>query len=123
MTMNTSQLYRITSYDEPHKVWKALCKHYELYPRKQYFRTRMSEETSIGKQIKCTKNKLAAIGAIGAIGRKTSSEDQVVTLLGRLPDSYSTPVTALEARAEENLDTSFAQQALLNEELKQNELK
>ena len=45
-------------------------------------------------------------------------EDQVVTLLGSLPQSYSTLVTALETRGEDDLRLSHVQQALIHEELK-----
>ena len=38
---------------------------------------------------------------LAAIGAPISEEDQVVTLLGSLPPSYSTLVTALEARADD----------------------
>ena len=42
-------------------------------------------------------------------------EDQVVTLLGSLPPSYSTLVTALEARVDD-IQLDFVQQALVHEE-------
>lgn len=54
---------------------------------------------------------------LAARGANISPDDQVVTLLESLPDSYS---TALEVRADENVYISIVQQALLNEELKQN---
>ena len=38
---------------------------------------------------------------LSAIGAPIAEEDQVVTLLGSLPQSYSTLVTALEARLTE----------------------
>ena len=44
------------------------------------------------KQMKEITDRLAAIGA------PISEEDQVVTLLGSVPPSYSTLVTALESR-------------------------
>lgn len=53
---------------------------------------------------------------LAAIGAPISEEDQVVTLLGSLPPSYSTLVTALEARADD-VKLSYVQQALVHEEL------
>ena len=63
------------------------------------------------KHMKEISDKLAVIGA------PIAEEDQVVTLLGSLPHSYSTLVTALEARAED-VKLSFVQQALVYEEQK-----
>jgi len=63
------------------------------------------------KHMKELTDKLAAIGA------PIEEEDQVVTLLGSLPSSYSTLVTALEACVD-NIKLDFVQQALMNEELK-----
>ena len=64
------------------------------------------------KNMKELTDKLAAIDA------PISEEDQVVTLLGSLPRSYSTLVTALEAR--ENVSFSYVQQSLIHEEQKLN---
>jgi hypothetical protein len=50
-----------------------------------------------------------------AIDVTVSEEDQVMTLLGSLPKSYSSLVTALESRTEQ-LTIEYVQQALLNEE-------
>jgi hypothetical protein len=56
---------------------------------------------------------------LAAIGSRITEEDQVVTLLGSLPVTYSTIVTALEARGDSaELTMDFVRQALLNEELK-----
>ena len=44
-----------------------------------------------------------------------AEEDQIVTLLGSLPDSYSTLVTALETRMGD-LTLTYVQQALVNED-------
>ena len=60
------------------------------------------------KNIKELTDKLAAIGA--PIGE----EDQVVTLLGSLLKSYTTPVTALEAHVD-NISLDFVHQALIHE--------
>ena len=74
----------------------------------------MKEGTSIEAHLKYMKeltDKLAAIDAA------ISEEDQVVTLLGSLPQSYSTLVTALEAHAGD-IKLDFVQQALIHEEQK-----
>ena len=55
---------------------------------------------------------------LAAIGSPIAEEDQLVSLLGSLPRSYYTIVTALEARGADNLSLSFVQQAPINEELK-----
>ena len=65
------------------------------------------------KHMKEITDKLATIGA------PISEEDQVVMLLGSLPRSYSTLVTALEARVDD-VKLSFVQQALVHEEQKIN---
>ena len=64
------------------------------------------------KEMKELTDKLASIGAA------ISEEDQVVTLLGSLPPTYSTIVTALEARVDD-VSLDFIQQALAREEQKQ----
>ena len=112
MAISTSQLYLVTSLEEPKNVWDALCDHYERDTlanksmlKKQYFRTEMKEGTSIEAHMKYLKeltDKLAAIGS------SISEEDKVVTLLGSLPKSYSALVTALEAR--ERVSLSYVQQ-------------
>ena len=76
----------------------------------------MKEGTSVEAHLKNMKeltDKLAAISA------PISEKDEVVILLGSLPQSYSTLVTALEARVDE-LSLSYVQQALLHEEQKKN---
>ncbi|XP_067946487.1 uncharacterized protein [Watersipora subatra] len=54
---------------------------------------------------------------LAAIKANIREKDQVVTLLGSLPESYSMVVTALEARGD-NITLQFATQTLLNEEQK-----
>jgi len=124
LAVGTSQLYLITSVEKPKDAWDALCNHFErgtlankLFLKKQYFRTEMKEGTSIEAHLKHMKeitDKLASIGA------PISEEDQVVTLLGSLPSSFSTLVTALEARGDD-LKLAQVQQALILEELKMTE--
>ena len=106
MSVSTSQLYLITSCEEPKEAWNALKKHFEretlankLFLKKQYFRKEMKELA----------DKLSSIGA------PISEEDQVVTLLGSLPSSFSTVVTALETRVDD-LTMDFVQQQLIHHE-------
>jgi len=72
----------------------------------------MGENASIEQHIRYIKeltDKLAAVNS------SISEEDQVVTLLRSLPSSYSTLVTALEARFKD-LTLNYVQQALMSEE-------
>ena len=59
----------------------------------------MKEETSIAAYLKDMKELTDKLQA--AIGALISEDNQVVTLLGTLPHSYATLVTALEARVED----------------------
>jgi len=74
----------------------------------------MKEGSSIETHLKHMKEVTEKLAAIGA---PIEEEDQVVTLLGSLPSSYSTLLTALEARVD-NIKLDFVQQALMNEDLK-----
>ena len=121
MAIGTSQLYLVTSIEHPKEAWDALRDHFErdtlankLFLKKQYFRTEMKERTSMEAHLKHMKEITDRLAAIGA---PISEEDQVVTLLGSLPRSYSTLVTALEARVDD-IRLSFVQQALMHEEQK-----
>lgn len=121
LAISTSQLYLVTLYEQPREAWDALCNHFEgdmlankLFLKKQYFRTEMKEGISIEKHLKHMKELTDRLAAIGA---PSSEEDQVVTLLGSLPKSYSTPVTALEARVD-GISLNYGQQALVHEEQK-----
>lgn len=121
LAVSTSQLYLITSCDTAAAAWKALCDHFEcktignkLILKKQYFRSEMREGMSMEthlKEMKSLTEKLAAIDS------PISEEDQVVTLLGSLPESYQHVVTALEARSDD-LTLGYVQQMLLYEEKK-----
>ena len=123
MAICSSQLYLITSVEQPKDAWDALRNHFErdtlankLMLKKQYFRTEMKEGTSVESHLKSMKELTDKLSAIGA---PISEEDQVVTLLGSLPQSYSTLVTALEARVDD-VSLSYVQQALIHEERKKN---
>ena len=122
LAMNTAQLYLVTSCEEPKEAWDALKNHFErgtlankLFLKKQYFRTEMKEGTSMQEHLKQMKDLMDRLPAIGV---PISEEDQVVTLLGSLPKSYTTLVTALEARVDD-ITMDFVQQALIHQEMKQ----
>ncbi|XP_067945000.1 uncharacterized protein [Watersipora subatra] len=124
LSVSTELLYLLTDTEAPDVELKRLPNHSErntlgnkLFLKKQYFSTVMKEGTPLEQHLKNMKglsDKLAAIDA------PISEEDQVVTLLGSLPNSYAHLATALEARVN-NLSLEFAQQSLINEELKGNE--
>jgi hypothetical protein len=121
LNVNTPQLYLITSTQTPRVAWTTLKGHFErdalankLSLKKKYFRCEMKEGDRLTehlKQMKVLKDQLSAIGAV------IEEEDQIVTLLGSLPSSYATIVTALETKID-NLTLQFVKQALINEEQK-----
>ena len=125
LSVSDDLLYLITKHDEdPKAAWDALAHHFErdtlankMYLKKRYFRATMSSDTSIEKHLKHMKELTDRLAAIKA---PISEEDQVVTLLGSLPDSYSTLVTALETQKEPPT-LEFVRQALMNEEQKRRE--
>ena len=78
----------------------------KLTLKEQYFRMEMAKGTSVEAHIKTMKELTDRLAAINA---PISKEDQVVTLLGSLPPSYSTLVTALEARVAVTLSYGTAQ--------------
>ena len=62
MSVCSSQLYLISSCEEPNEAWSALCNHFErdtlvnkLMLKKQYFRMEMREGTSMESHIKTIK--------------------------------------------------------------------
>ena len=121
MSVSTPQLYLITSCEELKEAWDALKKHFErgtlankLFLKKRYFQKEMSEGNSIEVHLKEMKELTDKLSSIGA---PISEEDQVVTLLGSLPSSFSTVVTALEARVGD-LTMDFVQQQLIHHERK-----
>lgn len=121
LSINSSQLYLVTSCETPKDAWNSLRSHHEretlankLFLKKRYFRAEMHDGASLNLHLK---NMKEITEKLAAIGSPIAEEDQVVTLLGSLPKSYSTIVTALEARVEE-ASLSFVQQVLMNEEQK-----
>ena len=104
LAVSDELLYLITECETSKAAWDKLQAHFErdslanhLFLNKKYFRTVMDENESIESHLKHMKeitNKLAAIKA------PVCEEDQVATLLGSLPDSYDTLVTAPKAHVE-----------------------
>ena len=121
MSVSPSLLYLITSCEIPKDAWDTLKGHFErntlankLFLKKRYFRKEMCEGTPINehlKEMKLLADKLASIDA------PISQEDQVVTLLGSLPASYASVVTALEARGDD-MTMDYVQEALIHHEQK-----
>ena len=121
LNVSTPQLYLITSCQTPKEAWTTLKGHFErdtlankLFLKKKYFRCEMKEGNSLTEHLKQMKELTDQLAAIGAV---IEEEDQIVTLLGSLPPSYATIVTALETKID-NLSLKFVQQALINEEQK-----
>lgn len=116
-------IYLITECETPKAAWDKLQSHFErdtlanrIYLKKQYFRAVMKDGECVEAHLKRMKD---IVNKLSAIKVAISEEDQVVTLLGSLPERYSTVVTALEAQKPETLTLEFVQNALLNEEQKQ----
>ena len=121
LNVSTPQLYLITSCQTPKEAWDTLRGHFErdtlankLFLKKKYFRCEMKDGENITEHLKRMKE---LTDKLGAIGTQIAEEDQIVTLLGSLPPSYATIVTALETKMD-NLTLQFVQQALINEEQK-----
>lgn len=121
LNVSTSQLYLITNCQTPKEAWTTLKGQFErdtlankLFLKKKYFRCEMTEGDRLAEHLKRMKELTDQLSAIGAV---IEEEDQIVTLLGSLPTSYATIVTALETKID-NLTLQFVQQALTNEEQK-----
>lgn len=121
LNVSTPQLYLITSCKTRKEAWETLKSQFErdtvankLFLKKKYFRCEMKEGEKINDHLKRLKE---LTDQLGAIGSKIEEEDQIVTLLGSLPASYATVVTALETKMDD-LKLQFVQQALINEEQK-----
>ena len=121
MGINPNLIYLVTSCNAPKEVWDTLKAQFErntlankLLLKRQYFTTKMREGQSVQDHLRCMKeisDKLAALGS------PVAEEEQVVALLISLPASYSTLVTAMEAKGDD-LSLVFVQQSLVSEEQK-----
>ena len=124
LSISTDLIYLISDTEDPATAWKKLKNHFErdtlankLFLKKQYFRSTMQEGADISDHLKYMKGLADKLSAINA---PIAEEDQVVALLGSLPESFATLVTALEARVDD-LSLEFVHQSLRNEEQKRKE--
>ena len=120
LAVSTEMIYLISECNSANEAWIKLEKHFErdslsnkIFLKKKYFRSEMKEGESLTNHLKSMKQLTDRLAAIKA---PISEEDQVVTLLGSLPDSFSSLVTVLEAQADLTLDG--VKQSLINEEQK-----
>ena len=121
MGIQSNLIYLVTSCTTPKDLWDTLKTQFErntlankLFLKRQYFTTKMKEGQSVQDHLK---NMKEIVDKLAALGSEVAEEEQVVALLISLPSSYTTLVTALEAKGDE-LSLSFVQQSLINEEQK-----
>ena len=93
LSISTSQLYLVTSCVTPREAWDILRGHFErntlankLFLKKKYFRCEMLENMSVDEHLKQMKELTDQLAAIGA---EIDEEDQIVTLLGSLPELWN----------------------------------
>ena len=124
--IDPSVLYIVGDTEDPAVCWERLKQHFDrrtlsskLFLKKKFFRAKMEAGESLNVHLRKMKE---LTDQLAAIDSKITDEDQVVTLLGSLPERFNTIVTALEARADaESLTLEAVHQALINQELKHNE--
>eukprot|EP00795_Rhopilema_esculentum_P005475 gene5475-biopygen462 len=119
MGIQSNLIYLVASCEAPKDLWDTLKVYFqrgtisnELFPKRQYFTSEMLEGQSVQDHLKRMKE---IADKHHALGSTVAEEEQVVALLISLPPSYTTLVTALEAKGDE-LSLAFVQQALINEE-------
>eukprot|EP00795_Rhopilema_esculentum_P007998 gene7998-biopygen1703 len=126
MGIQSNLIYLVTSCETPKDLWDTLKAYFErdtiankLFLKRQYFTSKMLEGQSVQDHLKRMKE---IADKLHALGSTVAEEEQVVALLISLPPSYTTLVTALEAKGDE-LSLAFVQQALINEEQKKQAFK
>ena len=104
LTVDPTLLYLLGEPDSPVTVWEKLAGQFQkktwankLTLRRKLYSLRLKEKDSVHDHIKAMTE---IFNELSVIGVEMSEEDRVVHLLASLPDSYSTLVTALEARPE-----------------------
>ena len=114
-----SQIYVIGDEEDPAVTWKKLSDHFErgtlmtkLQLRKQYFKCEMQEGASVQEHIKEMREMTEKLAVMQS---PISKEDQVMTLLGSLPDSYDSLVATLGAQADK-MELSLIERSVLDEE-------
>ena len=125
LTVDDSFLLMIGDKETPKAMWDALKEHFqsdslanELFLRRKFYQARMSDgDDDVQGHI----NSLREIQRqLAGINCKISDREFVMVLLGSLPDSWQSLITALESRADD-LTLSFVQQRLLHEESRRKE--
>ena len=119
MAMASTQIYIVRSCETPDDAWRKLQGHFEkgtlaskLHLRKRYFRMEMTEGTMVEKHLREMKE---LTDRLAAIGSPIAEEDQVMTLLGSLPSSFSPLVTTLGAQLDK-VTWADVEHALLDEQ-------
>ena len=104
----------------PKELWDALCQVFErktvsnkIYTLMQLYGLRMKRGTRIQDHL-CQLDELA--DQLAAIGEEVSEVHKVAVLLRSVQENYSTLVTALLARGDDELTLMFVKQALLDDE-------
>src|SRR6185295_11023780 len=102
-------------------AWDALAARYQsaglakkLYLRRRFFTCQMRDGDSVMQHVDGLQQ---VIDELAGIGSQIAEEDKVLALLGSLPESYSSLITALESRTGD-LTWEFVVARLLHEEHK-----
>jgi hypothetical protein len=99
-----SQLYLVTDCEEPKDARDRSVAHFDrqtsankLFLKKKFYRIQMKDGTKLNDHFKTIKE---LVDQLAAIGVTIDEENQVMALLGSLPESFDTIVTALETQEE-----------------------
>ena len=124
LSVDDSFLLMIGDKETPKAMWDALKEHFqsdslanELFLRRKFYQSRMSNGVDVQSHINSLRDIQRQLAGIQC---KISEREFVMTLLGSLPDSWQSLITALESRAGD-LTLSFVQQRLLHEESRRKE--
>ncbi len=106
--------------ESPKQMWDTLCESFErktvsnkVFTLMQFYGLRMKKGARISDHLR----KLEELAdQLAAIGEKVNEIHKVAVLLRSVQETYSTLVTALLARGDEELTMVFVKQALLDEE-------
>ena len=121
LQLRDAQLRQIQTAKNVQSAWKTLEGLYQtkslanrLYLRRKLYSIQMHTGDSMANHI----NRIQSMAdQLNSIGEPLNEEDIVMTLLGSLPDKFSTLITALESRSEP-LTMEFVGARLLNQELR-----
>ena len=110
----------------PKDMWDVLCQHFErktvsnkVFTLMQLYGLHMKRGTRIQEHLRRLDELSDHLAAIGEV---VSDVHKVAVLLQSVQDSYSTLVTALLARGDNELTLVFVKQALLDEEQRRGRL-